>query len=65
MIMGRESMMWCWEDLRRWTASSESYYSTSPYAYCGNNPVNRIDPTGADWYEDKDGNLYWQEAMES
>ena len=42
--------------------SSESYYSTSPYAYCGNNPVNRIDPTGADWYEDKDGNLYWQEG---
>ena len=24
----------------------EKYYSISPYAYCGNNPVNRIDPDG-------------------
>ena len=29
----------------------EMYYSTSPYSYCGGNPVNRIDPTGMDyWY---------------
>ena len=25
---------------------SEKYYSTSPYAYCDNNPVNAIDPDG-------------------
>ena len=25
---------------------AESDYSISPYAYCGNNPVNRIDPDG-------------------
>ena len=31
--------------------SSESYYETSPYTYCGNNPVVRIDPTGADWIQ--------------
>ncbi len=24
----------------------EKYYAVSPYAYCGNNPVNRIDPDG-------------------
>jgi RHS repeat-associated protein len=24
----------------------EKYYSVSPYAYCGNNPINRIDPDG-------------------
>ena len=24
----------------------EKYYSISPYAYCANNPVNRIDPDG-------------------
>ncbi len=25
---------------------SEKYYGISPYAYCGGDPVNRIDPTG-------------------
>ncbi|MEG1523371.1 MAG: RHS repeat-associated core domain-containing protein, partial [Bacteroidales bacterium] len=25
---------------------AEKYYSISPYAYCGNNPVNKIDPDG-------------------
>jgi RHS repeat-associated protein len=29
---------------------AENYYSMSPYAYTGNNPVNNIDPTGMDWY---------------
>ncbi len=40
----------------------EEYYSVSPYAYCGNNPVNRIDPDGKDWYEDENGNAFWQEG---
>ena len=31
---------------------AEKYYSISPYAYCHNNPVNRIDPDGKN---DKNG----------
>ena len=27
---------------------AEKYYSTSPYAWCGNNPINAIDPNGRD-----------------
>ncbi len=42
---------------------SEEYYSISTYAYCGNNPVNAIDPTGMsyDWVEDKYKHIYWDE----
>ena len=28
---------------------AEKYYHLSPYVYCANNPVNRIDPDGCDW----------------
>ena len=41
--------------------SSEKYYPTSPYVYCGGDPINRIDPTGEDWYKDSDGNYHWAE----
>ena len=27
----------------------EKYYNLSPYAYCGNNPVNAVDPSGMIW----------------
>ena len=43
-------------------SSSEKYYSTSPYVYCGGDPINRIDPTGADWYRDEYGNYHWVEG---
>jgi RHS repeat-associated protein len=33
---------------------AEKYYSISPYAYCANNPMKYIDPTGMDWYQDGD-----------
>jgi RHS repeat-associated protein len=33
---------------------AEMYYSVSPYAWVGNNPVNRIDPTGMLWDNVKD-----------
>ena len=39
--------------LMRFTAPDrlrEKYYGVSPFVYCGNNPVNRVDPTGMDWY---------------
>ncbi|MGC3978304.1 MAG: RHS repeat-associated core domain-containing protein [Paludibacteraceae bacterium] len=29
---------------------AEKYYSISPYAWCGGNPVNRIDPNGLEWF---------------
>lgn len=43
----------------------EKYYDCSPYAYCGNNPMNRIDPTGMDWYRNSDGNYMWREGHEA
>jgi len=45
---------------------AEKYYNISPYAYCANNPVNRIDPDGMDWYSSLDsvgcenGQTIWQ-----
>ena len=30
---------------------AELDYSISPYAYCGNNPINRIDPDGRSQYK--------------
>ncbi|MGN0229100.1 MAG: hypothetical protein ACI4BH_04745 [Muribaculaceae bacterium] len=30
---------------------AENYYHLSPYIYCGGNPINAIDPSGMDWYQ--------------
>jgi len=39
--------------------SAEKNYSVSPYAYCGNNPVNVIDPMGRDTtYANRNGDIY-------
>ena len=40
--------------LRRWMTPdpmSEKYYGTSPYAFCGNNPVRFADDNGEDWHD--------------
>lgn len=48
---------------------AEKYYDVSPYAWCGNNPVRFVDPTGMDYtynyddgeYQDEHGNrVEWE-----
>ena len=36
----------------------EKYYSASPYAWCGNNPVNRVDLNGMEWYKNDTTQAY-------
>jgi hypothetical protein len=44
---------------------AEKYYSISPYAYCANNPINRIDPDGMDHYYSQDGVYLGQDDKET
>ena len=39
----------------------------SPYHYCSNNPVGRVDPTGMmdGWVQDEDGNVFWDNNTNS
>lgn len=42
---------------------AESYYETYPYAYCGGDPVNRVDPSGEDYWSSSDPNVindFWR-----
>ncbi|MBR5652962.1 MAG: hypothetical protein IKX22_02645, partial [Prevotella sp.] len=36
----------------------EKYYSVSPYAYCGGDPINAFDPDGRDWYQNNETTYY-------
>ena len=43
-------------DIGRWTTldpMAEKYSNISPYAYCGGNPIKRIDPDGKQWVDAK------------
>ena len=49
--------------MARWTTQdplAEKYYGMSPYVYCANDPVNRIDPNGREWKENKDKEIATQ-----
>jgi len=41
----------------------EKYYHISPYAYCGGNPVNAVDPDGRDWYK-YNGQYQWRDSFD-
>lgn len=43
----------------------EKYYGVSPYAYCHNNPIMRIDPDGMDDYYNEDGQYLGTDKKES
>ena len=50
--------------LARWMAPdplAEKYYGVSPYAYCGDNPINAMDPDGQDFYYSKNGHFLFQD----
>lgn len=53
--------------LCRWHAMdplAEKYDGISPYVYCGNNPVNGIDPDGRDWYQnaENENEFIWRDG---
>ena len=52
------SARWLDNAVPRFTASdplAERHPDESPYLYCGNNPVNRVDPSGLEWYTKEGG----------
>ena len=49
-----DSKLQCWSTV---DPLAEKYYHISPYVYCKNDPVNRIDPDGRDDIFDSNGNF--------
>lgn len=47
------------------TTSASAFPFISPYAYCNNNPVNRIDPDGMDDYYTSDGLFLFRDDKET
>ncbi|MBO4597187.1 MAG: hypothetical protein J5676_04820 [Bacteroidaceae bacterium] len=43
-------------------SSVSAHHNESPYSYCANNPVNRIDPDGRDYYRNDQGAVFWREG---
>ena len=54
--------------LSRWTSIdplAAKYYSTSPYVFCNNSPVNYVDPWGMDiWEMNRKGEIKWSESSD-
>ena len=51
----------------RWHAidpHASNYVSWTPYNYVGNSPVNMVDLDGKDWFQDKDGNIIWNNSRD-
>ncbi len=52
------------DDIRKWLSVdplADKYPNISPYAYCGWNPINAIDPDGRDWYDSGEGKIVWDD----
>ena len=47
------------------TTGASAFPFISPYAYCNNNPVNRIDPDGRDDYYTSDGLFLFRDDKET
>ena len=47
------------------TTSANAFPFISPYAYCNNNPMNRIDPDGMDDYYTSDGLFLFRDDKET
>ena len=59
-----------WYDptIARWNGvdnMAENYLGCSPYIYCGNNPISRIDVDGNDWYITGSGNIVYNPSVHS